>query len=50
MVEESRIILGGPLALVSKASGRESEMEVADNKGSEEEGLIVDSDDQDIAF
>ena len=50
MVEESRINLGGPLALVSKVTGREIEKEVSENEGSDEEGLIIDSDDEAITF
>ena len=49
-VEETRINLGGPLALVSKVSGREVKKEVAQKENSDDEGLIVNSDDEAVAF
>lgn len=50
IAKESRISLGGPLALVSKVAGREVEKEVVEKENSEDEGLIVNSDDEAVAF
>ena len=46
MVEESKKILGGPLALVSKVS----EVETVDKKDSDEEGFLMNPDDEAVAF
>ncbi|KAL7614614.1 hypothetical protein Lser_V15G06614 [Lactuca serriola] len=48
--KESKISIGGPLALVSKISGREAKKESVEKENSEDEGLIVNSDDEAIAF
>ena len=50
IVEESKISLGGPLALVSKVVSREAEKEVVEKENSEDEGLIVNSDEEAVAF
>ncbi|XP_023737287.1 uncharacterized protein LOC111885248 [Lactuca sativa] len=50
VAEESKINLGGPLALVSKVLGRVGGMEATEKESSEDEGLIVNSDDEAVAF
>ena len=50
IAEESKISIGGPLALVSKVSGREAEKESVEKENSKDEGLIVNSNDEAIAF
>ena len=42
--------MGGPLALMSKVTNKEVEIESTENEGSEDEGLIVNSDDEAIVF
>ena len=46
MVEELKLSLGGPLALVSKVS----EKEQVEEEDSDEEGVIVNSDDEAVDF
>lgn len=50
IAEESKISLGGPLYLVSKVVGRDLEKETVEKEISKDEGLIVNSDDEAIAF
>lgn len=50
IVEETRISLGSPLALMSKVTNREVELESTVIEGLEYEGLIVNSDDEAVAF
>ena len=47
MAEESKLILGGPLALVSKVTEKEN---VEKGDSDDEEGFIINSDDEAIAF
>lgn len=42
--------LGGPLALVLKVTSRETKVKSAEYDGSENEGLIVNSDDEAVYF
>ena len=46
MVEESKQSLGGPLALVLKVS----DVDTVDKKDSDEEGFIMNSEDEAVAF
>ena len=50
IAKETRISLGGPLALVAKISRKEFEKVLAKKEKSDEEGLIVNSDDEAMAF
>ena len=46
MAEESKLSLGGPLALVSKVTEKES----IEKENSDEEGFLINSDDEAVAF
>lgn len=50
IAEETKMSLGGPLELMSKVTTREAEVEYAENDGSEDEGLIVNSGGEAMAF
>ncbi|XP_052624916.1 uncharacterized protein LOC128132402 [Lactuca sativa] len=50
IAEESKINICCPLALVSKILGREAKKESVEKENSEDEGLIVNSDDEVVAF
>ena len=50
IAEETRISLGGPLALMSKVTSREAGIESTENEGSEDEGITVNFDDEAVAF
>ena len=46
MMEEAKQSIGGPLALVSKVS----EVETVEKEGSDEEGFLMNSNDEFVAF
>ena len=50
IIEETMISLSGPLALVSKVAGREFDKEIVEKENSEDEGLIVNFDDEAVVF
>ena len=50
IAEEKRLSLGGPLALMSKVTSGEAGIEATENEGSEDEGMIVNFDDEVVAF
>ncbi|KAL7592013.1 hypothetical protein Lser_V15G31779 [Lactuca serriola] len=50
IIEETRNSLGGPLALMSNVASKEVEKETFENEGSDDEGLIVNSEDEAVDF
>ena len=47
---EGKMSLGGPLALMSKMPTKDSEIEVAEQVGSEDEGFLMNSEDEAMAY
>lgn len=50
IAEETKMNLGGPLALMSKVFGKEANDELVEKEGLGEEGFIVNSDDKAVDF
>lgn len=50
IAEEAKLSLGGPLALVSKVSGKVTEFESTENDGSDNEVFIRNSYDEAVSY
>lgn len=49
IAKEGKLSLGGPLALVLKVSGKETEVESTNVDGFNDEGFVMNSDDEVVA-
>lgn len=50
IAEEGKLGIGGPLALISKVNTKDSEIETGEQDNSEEEGFLVNSKDEVVAY